>query len=184
MKKIILASKSPRRQELLKYITEDFESIPSNEEEICPDDLPLEKCAEYLAKIKAQSILKDHSDSIVIGSDTVVLADNRLLGKPHSRQEAFDMLSLLSGRVHKVITGCCICSEDKIESFSQVTSVEFYPLSEKEINDYIDTREPFDKAGGYGIQGKGAFLVKEIVGDYYNVMGLPVALVNRKLKEF
>ena len=104
-----------------------------------------------------------------------------MLGKPKNKEDAKQMLTELSGRKHKVITGCCICANSKVNSFSQVTEVEFYELTEKEIESYIATGEPMDKAGSYGIQGKGSLLVKGIVGDYFNVVGLPVARLNKEL---
>lgn len=175
MEKVILASKSPRRQELLKLIFDEFECIPSEKEEKTPENLPIEKCAEFLAVQKACDIAENHKDSLVIGSDTVVICENRLMGKPKNRQDAFEMLRFLSGKKHKVITGCCVAHGGEVISFSEETTVEFYPLTDSHIEAYLDTGEPFDKAGAYGIQGKGALLVKGIEGDYYNVMGLPVS---------
>lgn len=181
---IILASASPRRQELLRLITDNFECIPADVEEIVPDGIDILKRAEYLAEIKCKAVAKAHRESIVIGSDTVVIADDTMLGKPKSVEDAFEMLRLLQGREHIVVTGCCICKGEKTVSFSDKTAVEFYPLTDGEILEYIKTNEPFDKAGAYGIQGKGALLVKGIRGDYYNVMGLPVALLYRRFREF
>ncbi len=179
---IILASASPRRKELLSVITNDFEVIPSECEEIIPTDISADETAEYLAKIKAVSVAEKHYDSIVIGADTCVVADGLILGKPKDKAQAKQMMKLLSGNTHKVITGCAIVKNGKIASFSVCTEVEFYPLSEEEIESYINTLEPYDKAGGYGIQGKASLFVKGIKGDYFNVVGLPVAELNRKLK--
>lgn len=181
--RLVLASASPRRQELLKLIADDFDCIPADVEEIVPDDIDVLKRAEYLACLKACHVAKGFDKAVVIGSDTAVIVDDVMLGKPKDEQQAFDMLKMLEGREHKVVTGCCICKGGKSVLFSDVTSVEFYPLDDDEIRAYIKTNEPFDKAGGYGIQGKGALLVKGIKGDYYNVMGLPVALLYRKMKE-
>lgn len=182
MKKIILASKSPRRIELMKFITKDFISIPSLAEEIVPAGIELNEVSSYLAKIKANDIFKSHKDSLVIGCDTVVVLNNKVLGKPKDEEEAYEMLSMLSGNTHKVITGCCLLKDNREIVFSCETKVGFYPLSCDEIKEYIATGEPFDKAGGYGIQEKGALFVKGIVGDYFNVVGLPVSLLNKKLK--
>ena len=179
---IILASASPRRKELLGVITNNFEVIPSDAEEIVPSGITADKTAEYLAKIKALSVAQIHPESIVIGADTCVVADGVILGKPKDKAQAKQMIKLLSGKTHKVITGCAIMKNGKVDSFSVCTEVEFYPLSGEEIERYINTLEPYDKAGGYGIQGKASLFVKGIKGDYFNVVGLPVAELNRKLK--
>lgn len=182
MKKIILASQSPRRKELLKDIVNEFEIIPSNAEEIVPTgtkhcDVPI-----YLALLKARDIAKDYKDCVVVGSDTIVLVDDMVLNKPKDKDDAYKMLSLLSGRKHEVITGCAIVCGDVESSFSVTTQVEFFELSDKEIYDYIDTNDPMDKAGAYGIQSQGKTLVKAIYGDYYNVVGLPVGVLKRELE--
>lgn len=184
MDKIILASASPRRRELFTVITDDFEIIPSNAEETVPDGISALEQAEYLAGIKASDIAKKHPDRVVIGADTCVVADKEVLGKPKNKADAERMLRLLSGKTHRVITGCAICKGNKFTSFSNITEVEFYPLSDIEIEEYINTLEPYDKAGGYGIQGKAGLFVKGIKGDYFNVVGLPVSQLNRELKEF
>ena len=182
MSKIILASKSPRRQELLKTITEDFICIPSEAEEIIPDNIETEEVSTYLATLKATDIYSSNKDSIVIGCDTVVINDNKILGKPIDLEDAFNMIKSLSGKTHKVITGCCIIYNEKEYTFKSVTEVEFYQLTDEEINQYISTDEPYDKAGAYGIQGRASLFVKSIKGDYFNVVGLPISLLSRKLK--
>lgn len=182
---IILASGSPRRKELLSLITEDFKIIPADIDETADKNIELMKQPQYLAEKKARYIFENgHKNDIVIGSDTGVFIDGKMLGKPGNAENAMQMLEELSGRKHKVITGCSIISKDKCVSFSEETIVEFYKLSNKEIDEYIATNEPMDKAGAYGIQGKGATLVKKIEGDYYNVVGLPVGALKRKLEEF
>ena len=180
----ILASQSPRRRELLSVISDDFTVIPSNVEEIVPDEIDLLDSPEYLAKIKALDIAKDYPNDIVIGADTSVFLGEVILGKPKDRGYAYQMLKMLSGNTHTVITGCAIVKGDKCVSFSGKSEVEFYDLSDAEINAYLDTDEPYDKAGSYGIQAKGALLVKEIRGDYFNIVGLPIGELNRRLKEF
>ena len=182
-KRIILASASPRRKELLSVITEDFLVLPSDAEEIIPSDISADKTAEYLAKIKAQAVAANHPLDVVIGADTCVVVGNEILGKPVDSNDAKRMLNLLSGKTHKVITGCAIISDGKTHSFSSETEVEFYPLSETQIEEYINSLEPYDKAGSYAIQGKASLFVKGIKGDYFNVVGLPVAELNLKLKE-
>lgn len=183
MKKLILASKSPRRQELMKVITEDFLCVPSSAEEIVPENIQPEQVPVYLARLKATDVLKSNPHSVIIGCDTVVINNNYVLGKPKNSEDAKKMLKALSGKKHKVITGCCIVDKDREISFKSETEVEFYPLSDMEINSYIATGEPFDKAGAYGIQGKGSLFVKSICGDYFNVVGLPVSLLAKKLKQ-
>ena len=156
--------------------------MPSDIDESVPSNIETEKSPEYLAEKKAKHIFENgHKNDTVIGCDTGVFIDGKMLGKPKNKEDAKQMLTELSGRKHKVITGCCICGNSKVNSFSQVTEVEFYPLTEKEIESYIATGEPMDKAGSYGIQGKGSLLVKGIVGDYFNVVGLPVARLNKEL---
>ena len=181
---LILASQSPRRRELLSLITEDFTVRVSDADETVDPSMSPKETVEYLARIKGEAVFSLHPEDTVISADTIVVLGNRILGKPHSREEAFSMLSALSGKTHEVYTGVCILSPSEKISFSQRTEVTFCSLTEDDINNYIDTNEPFDKAGGYGIQGKGAVLIKGIVGDYYNVMGLPVAELSGRLKKF
>lgn len=183
-KNVILASASPRRQELLKLIFEDFDICPSGVEELLPENIATDKGPEYLAKLKAFDIAKKYPESLVIGADTSVIIENTVLGKPKSESDAKNMLTLLSGKTHKVITGCALVFNGKSHCFSVSSSVKFYDLSEKEINDYILTGEPFDKAGAYGIQRYGALLVEKIDGDYFNIVGLPVASLKRELEKF
>lgn len=181
---IILASASPRRRELLKLIFDEFEVVPADIDETVRRSIEIEEYPEYLAIKKARHIAEKRPiDDIVIGCDTGVFIDGMMLGKPESREQAFEMLKLLSGRTHKVITGCSIFYKGQNISFSEETQVEFYRLSDTDINEYIITGEPMDKAGAYGIQGKGALLVKRIVGDYYNVVGLPVGMIKQNMKK-
>ena len=182
--KIILASASPRRRELLSVITENFEVLPSNTEEYVPENISAEETAEYLARIKALSVAENNKNQVVLGADTCVLADGKILGKPKTKAEATEMIRILSGKTHRVITGCAIALNDKILSFSSITEVEFYPLDDGEIEEYVNSPEPYDKAGSYAIQGNASLFVKRIKGDYFNVVGLPIAELNRKLKEF
>ena len=182
MSSIILASKSPRRQELMNHITSDFEVIVSEVEEILPGGILPEEAPVYLSGIKAEAVAADRPDRVVIGADTVVILDGAVLGKPRDEQDAVRMLRALSGKVHTVVTGCCIIKDGKQVAFSEMTRVEFYSLSDREIMEYIATGEPFDKAGAYGIQGKGSVLVKRIEGDFFNVMGLPVGRLKRELE--
>ena len=182
---VILASASPRRQELLKLIFDDFSVMPADIDETVRKSIELTQYPEYLALKKSRHIAEKNSiDDIVIGSDTGVFIDDLMLGKPENEQQAKEMLKMLSGRTHKVITGCSVFYKGMNISFSEVTEVEFYHLTDDEIDEYVATGEPMDKAGAYGIQGKGALLVKKITGDYYNVMGLPVGALKQRLKKF
>lgn len=181
--KIILASQSPRRRELLSLITEQFEVIPPIGEEHCPATTPLYERPLLLARQKAEEISAQYPSDIVISADTAVFCDDKMLGKPQDENEAREMLFSLSGKTHKVITGCVIRCGKKEDAFSVTTEVEFYPLDRETVDWYIKTNECFDKAGAYGIQGKGSLLVKSIKGDYFNVVGLPVAELNFRLKK-
>lgn len=184
MIRFILASASPRRKEILENAGYSFEIIVSDADENITEVMTPEKTVEELAKRKAMAVLKDNADAVVFGCDTVVAIDGKILGKPTDDEDAFNMLSMLSGRTHTVSTGVCICSADKVSVFSNTTEVEFYELSEETIRGYIATGECSDKAGSYGIQGYGNVLVKEIKGDYFSVMGLPVSESARVLSEF
>lgn len=188
---VILASASPRRRGLLKLIVPTFETAVSDAEERVqvPKDLPLEQLPEFFARVKAEDIASRYPDQLVIGSDTGVLtpgADGQLqmLGKPVDEADARRMLRLLSGQKHWVSTGCCLCYQGRSRSFSEIAEVEFYPLTDADIDAYIATKEPMDKAGSYGIQGYGALLVKGIRGDFYTIMGLPVARLNREIQSW
>ena len=184
MKRFILASASPRRKEILENAGFDFEIIVSDVDENITEDLSPSETVEELAKRKALAVWEENKNAVVFGCDTVVAIDGKILGKPIDDEEAFAMISSLSGKVHTVSTGVCICSADKISVFSNNTEVEFYPLSDETIRSYIATGEGKDKAGSYGIQGLGSVLIKEIKGDYFSVMGLPVAESSRVLADF
>ena len=183
MTDIILASASPRRSELMTLAGFRFDVICADIDEIVPEKALPQEVVMSLALQKAQAVAKDHGKSAVVGSDTVVALDGKILGKPHSEKEAVEMLRSLSGRTHKVYTGVAIVCGEKVTSFFEETEVEFYPLTYQEILDYVATGEPMDKAGAYGIQCRGAGLVKRINGDYFNVMGLPISKVYRELKD-
>lgn len=175
---MILASQSPRRRELLSLITEDFRIIPAKGEEKLPEGISPEQAVILLSRQKAEEIYKEYKNETIIAADTVVAIDGQILGKPASPENAVEMLRMLSGRVHSVFTGVCVIDADgRMHSFADETTVEFYVLSEQLIADYVASGEPMDKAGAYGIQGRGALLVKRIEGCYYNVMGLPIGRI-------
>lgn len=180
--KIVLASASPRRKELLKLIFDSFDIIPANINEILPDDISCDAAAEFLACIKAEAV-GAAEDGIIIGVDTIVVCDNEILGKPENRDDCRRMLKMMSGKTHFVFTGVCILYNGRKYSFSEKTEVSFHTLTEVEIENYMDTVESFDKAGGYGIQGRGALLVDYIRGDFFNVVGLPVSRLNQEIKK-
>ena len=180
--KLVLASQSPRRRELLEWIQKDFIVQASSAEEVIPPGATPYEAVELLATTKAQAVAKDYPDCVVIGADTVVALDGQIMGKPKDRADCVRMLSALSGREHEVYTGVALVVNGQTESFYERTAVRFLPLTEEEINWYANLGEPYDKAGAYGIQGYGSLLVKGICGDYFNVMGLPVAALNRRLK--
>ncbi|MCA1056317.1 Maf family protein [Rossellomorea aquimaris] len=183
MSNLILASQSPRRKELLQQIQLSFSVMKSDvNESFAPHMRPHDVVME-LALRKARVISQTHAESYVLGSDTVVTKGDLILGKPNSAEEARTMLSMLSGETHSVYTGVAIVKGDNQSLFYEKTDVTFWELSPREIDEYIASGEPFDKAGSYGIQGLGAKLVKEIQGDYFSVVGLPLSRVYRVLRE-
>ena len=186
MKELILASASPRRRELLSIITPRFTVRTSDcDETIAPGTGPVAAVRE-LSLRKAAAVwatLPQKETAAVIGSDTVVYIDGEILGKPHSREEAVSMISRLSGRSHTVCTGVTVITAEETRTFHETTEVHFYPLSPQEVEWYCSLKEPYDKAGAYGIQAAGALLVQGLTGDYFNVMGLPVAALARHLRE-
>ena len=181
---IVLASASPRRQELIKLISEEIKVHPSDVDETLPEGISAEAAPEFLAVKKAAAVAKEYPNDTVIGSDTSVIVDGLILGKPCDREDAKRMLGLLSGKTHKVITGCAVFKNGRSISFSEVTEVKFHTLSDREIEEYLDRKEYKDKAGAYGIQGYASLLIEGINGDYFNVVGLPVSRLNRLLRRF
>ncbi|PHF04663.1 septum formation inhibitor Maf [Bacillus pseudomycoides] len=184
MKKLILASGSPRRKELLELAGVPFEIVVSEIEETIgayssPADIVMS-----LALQKASAVVENHEDSVVLGADTIVTYESRILGKPKDEAEAKEILQLLSGKTHEVYTGVALISKEKTVTFYERTEVTFWELTEEEVDVYIATKEPLDKAGSYGIQGKGSIFVQHIQGDYYSVVGLPIARLVRELKQF
>ncbi len=172
---IILASRSPRRAFLLEQVDLQFEQIPSHIEEnlngMHPDDFVL-----YYSKKKAEEIQKSHPNSLIIGADTIVVLDNKIIGKPQNDEDAFQILKKLSGKCHEVFTGVSIILNNTHISDIAKTKVYFKPISDEDIKEYISTGEPADKAGAYGIQGYGSQLIDKIEGCYFNVMGFPIPL--------
>ncbi len=188
--KLILASRSPRRRNLLAQAGIDFSVIPSSFDENSVKLSAPDVYVRQLAESKARDISAQYPVSWVIGADTIVFIDDTILGKPASKSEARTMLKSLSGKTHQVLTGYCVCCQGSDRFFSDAvkTDVRFKKLTEKEIDWYINSGEPFGKAGAYAIQGIGAFLVKRIDGSYTNVVGLPICevvelLINEKIIE-
>ena len=184
-KKVILASASPRRQELIKLIFDNFEILPADCDETLSEGIGAREAVEYLSEIKNKASRKlTEKENLVISADTVVAVGDEILGKPVDKEDARRMISLLSGKVHQVYTGVTLSLNGKTKTFSEKTDVEFFDLTEDEIEEYISSKEPYDKAGAYGIQGKAGLLVKGINGDYYNVVGFPIARLKREILEF
>ena len=174
--KIVLASGSPRRRELLSLITENFTVCPADADETLREGAPLADEVVRLSRLKAEAAQREHPDAVCIGSDTMVTIDHLPLGKPKDEQDAAEMLRRLRGRTHEVLTGLAVLSPDgKAQMLCTCTEVTFRDFSDEELAAYLATGEPLDKAGAYGIQDHGALLIAGICGDYYSVMGLPVA---------
>ena len=177
---LILASQSPRRRELMGLFRRPFAiRVADIDETMDPDKPPFDEVAR-VSRAKAQAVPREQED-IVVAADTIVVCCGRTLGKPRSVQEAFEMLSLLSGRDHQVMTGLTVLRGQEAVTCTEVTDIHFRHLSDKEIESYIATGEPMDKAGAYGIQGGAALFAEKMVGDYYNVMGLPVCRLQKIL---
>lgn len=182
MHKIYLASKSPRRKEIIANAGFEYELIDIDVEENYPADLKIEKVAEYLAVKKADAVAELPNDGILLASDTIVLLENEILGKPKNQEDARIMLRKLSGKKHLVITGVCLKSTEKSIAFSDTSEVKFAMLTDDEIRSYVDSGVPSDKAGSYGIQsGLGMVAVEEIKGSYFTIMGLPIHRVYKEL---
>lgn len=183
--RIVLASQSPRRIELLKRVIPEFEVEVSNIEEDNNGILVPWKLVEDLSRQKAEKVAQQIADGIIIGADSVVVLDDKMLGKPKNRHDSFNMLKLLSGRVHQVYTGFTIIKTPQhiVISDHEVTQVKFRKLETREIKKYIESDQPLDKAGSYGIQDDGAVFVESINGCYYNVMGLPITKIFLVLKK-
>ena len=178
--KLVLASKSPRRSEILKNAGIDFTVRVADADETIPEGTKPEDAVVFLAARKALAVERN-DDETVLGADTVVVLDDKILGKPKDKDDAYNMIKSLSGRVHSVFTGVCAIGNDISLTFAEETKVEFYPLSHEEICEYINTDEPYDKAGAYGIQGLASKFIRGIQGDYFNVVGLPVSSVYKKI---
>ncbi|MGI6265096.1 MAG: Maf family protein [Acutalibacteraceae bacterium] len=184
MARLILASASPRRKEICQRLGLDFEVIPADGEEAADPSLPPEQAVIAIARGKARQVFARYPDRPVLGADTVVTVDGRLLGKPQSRKEAAQMLRALQGRWHRVLTGVWLCRPGGGDGFAGVAEVKFAPMTAEEIAGYIATGEPMDKAGGYAIQGIGMRYVEQIKGDFYTVMGLPGAALWQFLRQY
>ncbi|QIA08897.1 Maf-like protein [Draconibacterium halophilum] len=184
--KFILASKSPRRQELLKSLGIDFEVQTKDVDESYPNHLPPDKIPVYLAEKKAKAFTNGlNNNDLLITADTIVVLNDHVLEKPVDYDHAFQMLSALSGRIHEVITGVCLSSTKKSVVFSSLTNVQFKKLTNAEIDYYINTFKPYDKAGAYGIQEWiGSIGISHIEGSFYNVMGLPLQKLYEEFQKF
>jgi len=180
---IILASASPRRKEILEQAGINFKIIPSSYNEESLEITTIDEYSKKLSYYKALDVYEKHPNDTIIASDTIVVIDNQILGKPKDFDDAYRMLNLLQGRKHSVITSVCIMHQDKTELFLSKSYVTFYKMSDTDIKEYINTKEPMDKAGSYAIQGKAAKYIRSISGDYYTIVGLPIAKVIKSLKK-
>ncbi len=180
---LLLASSSPRRSQLLAMAGYEFKAIPANVNETVLRGTPPMQIVEQLSARKARAVARKNPEDTVIAADTVVVFKGRVLGKPKNAEAAKIMLKLLSGNVHQVYTGYTVIKGKRFVCGHECTSVEFYPMKPEEIDAYIATGEPLDKAGAYGIQGRGAVFVKRINGDFYNVVGLPIGKIHHILSE-
>ncbi|MBO0587086.1 Maf family protein [Sporosarcina sp. E16_8] len=184
VKPVILASASPRRREILSLLGFPFTIVPSNvSEDLVVEKDDFEGYARQLAAMKTQVVANDNPDCIVIGADTIVVHEGKLYSKPESKEQAQAFLKELSSKTHTVITGVGLFMDDELRTFSVETKVTFRELDDRLINAYVESGDPMDKAGGYGIQTAGALLVEKIDGDYYNVMGLPIAKLTEHMRE-
>ena len=181
--KLILASASPRRQELLKLIGLPFVVRVADIDETMDLTRPAYDEVARVSRLKALAVERENPEDVVIAADTIVVCEGKVLGKPHSPEAARNMLRLLSGRDHQVMTGCTILRGEQAVSFTEVTDLHFRPLSDREIDRYVASGEPMDKAGAYGIQGGAALFCSHMAGDYYNVMGLPLCTLVQKLAQ-
>ena len=177
--KLVLASKSPRRSEILKNAGYEFTVRVADADETIPDGTKPEDAVVFLAARKAMAVERA-DDETILGADTIVVLDDKILGKPKDREDAYNMLKSLSGRAHSVFTGVCIIENGKSMTFAEETQVEFLSLTDKEIYEYIDTNDCYDKAGAYGIQGYASKFIRRISGDYFNVVGLPISAIFEK----
>ncbi len=178
--KLVLASKSPRRSEILKNAGIDFTVRVADADETIPEGTKPEDAVVFLAARKAMAVPRAENET-VLGADTIVVLDDKILGKPKDKDDAYNMIKSLSGRVHSVFTGVCAIGNGISLTFAEETKVEFHPLSDEEIYEYINTDEPYDKAGAYGIQGLASKFIRGIQGDYFNVVGLPISSVYKKI---
>ena len=184
MRRVLLASESPRRRELMNITKIPFSCASAQIEEKLDHQLPIYEAVMKLAREKAKAVFETHPDEFVVGADTIVYIDGEVLGKPADAEDAKRMLHKLSGTTHEVITGVALMSKDVDKTFYESTKVTFIELSDQDIEDYIRSKEHHDKAGAYAIQGKGMLFVKRIEGDYSNVVGLPMSHLVLELKQY
>lgn len=190
MKKLVLASQSPRRKQLLEWADLEFDILVSQADEDFPAEMPNHEVPVFIARNKAYAVQQSEAykryekNTVIVAADTVVVLENAVIGKPVDRKDAIDILTRLSGKVHRVITGVVILDGEREESFYDITEVSFWELTEEQIQYYVDKYQPYDKAGAYAIQEWiGVCGIKHVNGDFYNVMGLPVSRVVKILQQ-
>ena len=181
--KLVLASASPRRREILTLLGIDYTVCPANSEAPVDESLPTEEAIVQVARGKAEEVAAQYPDEVVLGADTAVVIDDTILGKPATADEAKAMLRRLSGRTHRVITGVWVCGKGFNRGFADAAEVTFYPMTDEDIESYVASGEPMDKAGAYAVQGHGARYIRGLNGDFYTVMGLPGGRLYRFLCE-
>ncbi len=180
---LILASKSPRRKELLDLAGLDYQVYCSDADEYFDSTLSKTQAIQAIARQKAEAVFKDHPEALIISADTLVILDDEIMGKAQDKADAVRMLTMLSGKKHYVITAVCLMDQEHIEMFASRTDVYFYDVEPVFIQEYVESGQAVDKAGAYGIQDQGALMIRRIDGDYYTVMGLPIAEVARRIKK-
>ncbi len=183
MKRLILASGSPRRKELLESLGYEFEIITSNVDEVIREGLTNEAIVKDLAYQKAKAVYDENPDALVMGADTIVVCDEEIMGKPHSREQCVEMMKKLRKREHKVITGVAFIQKDELHMMSDTAFVHFRDIPDEDIEKYADTDEAYDKAGGYAIQGWAGRYISRIEGNFYTIMGLPLDKVYAYLRK-
>lgn len=183
-RKLVLASQSPRRRELMTYFNLPFDVVSPSLEEVFDSNFSIETQVERVAISKAENVFELRPENLIIGADTVVVCDGEILGKPKSPEVAVQMLQKLSGKTHEVYTGVSMISKENKISFVSKTNVTFYDLNQEDIDAYVATKDPLDKAGAYSIQSGGALFIKNIEGDFYTVMGLPIGRIHQELLKY
>lgn len=180
-KNLVLVSQSPRRRELMALLRVPFKTASPLGDEVFDGNISVSEQIENIARDKAKSVLAQYEDSVLVSADTIIVYNGEIMGKPKDDKDAIEMLTKLSGVTHQVVTGVCILSKDREETFSVTSDVTFYPMTKQEILDYVATNEPMGRSGSYSIQGGAALFVERVNGDHFAIMGLPIGRVYQSL---